>query len=398
MDFELSSEHQLIYETALAHFRAELAPLVERMEREDAWPDEIWRLCAAPGFLGAAIPEAYGGSGGDYLTAALICTAMTRVSPAAALSVGAHLNLCAHNILRNGTEAQKRKYLPKLASGEWVGALALSEPNHGSDAMGIETTARREGDHFVVNGAKMWITNGPNADVIVLYAKTDPAAASRGITAFVVETDTPGFAVSRKLDKVGMLGSPTGELYFQDMRVPAENVLGAVNEGFKVVMSGLDLERAFFACACVGVIEESLELGIKYAKEREQFGQAIANFQLVQAKLADIFTNLQGARLGAFHALQLIQSGKRASLESAAALLYAAETAMDAVDQALQIHGGYGYTKEFAVERLWRDTKLFEIGAGTNEIRRLLIARELLGRRGQDAADRSAVGVSQGRP
>jgi isovaleryl-CoA dehydrogenase len=383
MDFELSDEQQLLYDSALAYFRAELGPLVERMDREDVWPDEVWAICARQGYLGAAIPEAYGGSGGDYMTAALICQAMTRVSPAIALSVGAHLNLCAHNILRNGTEAQRQRYLPRLASGEWVGALGLSEPNAGSDAMGILTTARREGDHYVINGSKMWITNGPNADVMVLYAKTDPEAGSRGITAFIVEADSEGFGVSRKLDKVGMRGSPTAELYFQDLRVQVENVLGVENEGFKVVMSGLDLERAFFACSGLGVMEESLELALRYAQERTQFGQAIANFQLVQAKLADIYTNLQAARLGAYYALGRIQAGHRASLEAAAALLYTAESAMDAADQALQIHGGYGYIKEFPIERIWRDTKLFEIGAGTNEIRRLLIARELLGVRGK---------------
>jgi isovaleryl-CoA dehydrogenase len=395
MDFELSSEQQMLYDAALSCFRAELGPLVERMDREDVWPDEIWDICARQGYLGAAIPEAYGGSGGDYMTAALICQAMTRVSPAAALSVGAHLNLCAHNLLRNGTEAQKAKYLPRLASGEWVGALGLSEPDAGSDAMGIRTTARREGDHYVINGSKMWITNGPNAHVMILYAKTDPEAGSRGITAFIVETDTPGFGVSRKLDKVGMRGSPTAELYFQDMRVPAENVLGVENEGFKIVMSGLDLERAFFACSGLGVMEEALALALQYAQDRTQFGQAIANFQLVQAKLADIYTNLQAARLGAYYALTRIESGHRASLEAAAALLYTAESAMDAVDQALQVHGGYGFIKEFAIERLWRDTKLFEIGAGTNEIRRLLIARELLGQRGREGTAPKTTGASR---
>ncbi|MFN3430691.1 MAG: acyl-CoA dehydrogenase family protein [Candidatus Sericytochromatia bacterium] len=387
MDFDLSDEQQLLYDSALAYFRAELGPLVERMDREDVWPDEIWSICARQGYLGAAIPEAYGGSGGDYMTAALICQAMTRVSPAAALSVGAHLNLCAHNLMRNGTEEQRQRYLPKLASGEWVGALALTEPDAGSDAMGIRTTARREGDHYVLNGSKMWITNGPNADVLVVYAKTDPDAGSRGITAFILESGMPGFGVARKLDKVGMRGSPTGELFFQDVRVPSSHVLGVENQGVKVVMSGLDLERAFFACSGLGVMEESLEIALRYAQERSQFGQPIANFQLIQAKLADIYANLQAARLGAYHALLRIQGGHRASLEAAAALLFTAENAMDAADQALQIHGGYGYIKEFPIERIWRDTKLFEIGAGTNEIRRLLIARELLGQRGhQDAS------------
>jgi isovaleryl-CoA dehydrogenase len=385
MDFELDDEQQLLYDTALAFFRAEVGPLVETMDREDAWPEGLWALLASQGYLGAGIPEAYGGSGGDYMTAALICQALTRVSPAVALSYGAHLNLCAHNILRNGTEAQRRKYLPKLASGEWVGALGLTEPDAGSDAMGIRTLARPDGDAFVIDGAKMWITNGPNCDVLVLYAKTTPEAGAKGITAFVVDADTPGFGVARKLDKVGMRGSPTGELFFEGLRVGPDAVLGAVNEGTRVVMSGLDLERAFFAFAGVGLMEEALAIALKYAQEREQFGQPIANFQLVQAKLADIYTTLEASRLGAYAAIAACQAGRRASLEAASALLYSAESAMDAVDAALQIHGGYGYIKEFPIERFWRDAKLFEIGAGTNEIRRLLIARELLGRRGAGA-------------
>jgi len=297
------------------------------------------------------------------------------------MSFGAHLNLCAHNILRNGTEQQKRKYLPALTSAQMIGGLGLTEPNAGSDAMGIQTTAREVAGGYVLNGTKVFITNGPIANVLVVYAKTNLAAGSRGITAFIFETSTPGYHVARKLAKLGMHGSPTGELVFEDAFVPYENVLGKVNEGFRVVMSGLDLERAFFAVSMVGGIEAALEVSLKYAKERYQFGQPIANFQLIQAKLADMYTDLEAARLMAHRCMWLAQQGKRVSKEAASALLFSARAAMRAADEALQIHGGWGYLTDFEVEKMWRNAKLGEIGAGTNEIRQLLIARELLGMR-----------------
>ena len=284
----------------------------------------------------------------------------------------------AHNILRNGTEQQKQKYLPELASAEMIGGLGLTEPNAGSDAMGIQTTARSVDGGYLLNGTKVFITNGPIADLLIVYAKTKPEAGSRGITAFIFETKTPGYHVARKLEKLGMHGSPTGELVFEDAFVPEENVLGKVNEGFKVVMSGLDLERAFFAVSMVGGLEAALEVSLKYAKEREQFGQPIANFQLIQAKLADMYTDLEAARLMAHRSMWLAQQGKRVSKEAAAALLFTARAAMRAADEALQIHGGWGYLTDFEVEKMWRNAKLGEIGAGTNEIRQLLIARELL--------------------
>jgi len=297
------------------------------------------------------------------------------------MSFGAHLGLCAHNIMRNGTEQQKQKYLPRLVSAEMIGALGLTEPNAGSDAMGIQTTARETSGGYLLNGTKVFITNGPIAHLIIVYTKTRPEAGSRGITAFIFETDTPGFHVARKLQKVGMHGSPTGELVFENAFVPEENVLGKVNEGYKVVMSGLDLERAFFAVSMVGGIEAALEISLKYAKEREQFGQPIANFQLIQAKLADMYTDLEAARLMSHRCLWLAQQGERVSKEAAAALLFTARAAMRAADEALQIHGGWGYLTDFEVEKMWRNAKLGEIGAGTNEIRQLLIARELLGMR-----------------
>ena len=378
----LSDDQRLIYESALDFARREFGPIAGAMDAEDRWPADIWPKLGAAGYLGIAIPEEYGGSGGDYLQAALVCQALTRVSPAIALSYGAHLNLCAHNLFRNGTEAQKRRYLPGLCDGTKVGALGITEPNAGSDAMGIQLTARQDGDRYLLNGAKMFVTNGPDADFMILYSKTDPAAGKRGITAFCLELPAPGYQVSRKLDKVGMRGSPTGEVVFHDTPVPAENMVGELNQGFKVVMSGLDIERAFYSFLAVGVAEECLALSLKYSQEREQFGAPIASFQLIQAKLADMYVAVFTSRLAALEAIRLAQSGRRCSKEAAAALLYSSEASQRVADQAVQIHGGYGYCREYAVQRFWRDGRLGTIGAGTSEIRRLLIARELLGLRG----------------
>ncbi|HEX7735457.1 MAG TPA: acyl-CoA dehydrogenase family protein [Ktedonobacteraceae bacterium] len=381
MDFELPEEHQMAYESALAFAQSEILPHSAEIERSDDFPPWIWKRLAEQGYTGIAVPEEYGGSGGDFLMAALVGRALGRGNGGIAMSFGAHLNLCTHNILRNGTKGQKEKYLPPLVSTEMVGGLALTEPNAGSDAMGIQMSARETAGGYLLNGTKVFITNGPIADLLIVYAKTKPEAGSRGITAFILETSTPGFQVARKLEKLGMHGSPTGELVFEDAFVPAENVLGKPHEGFKVVMSGLDLERAYFAVSMVGGLEAALEISLKYAKERQQFGQPIANFQLIQAKLADMYTDLEAARLMAHRCMWLAQQGKRVSKEAAAALLFTARAAMRAADQALQIHGGWGYLTDFEVERMWRNAKLGEIGAGTNEIRQLLIARELLGMR-----------------
>ncbi len=381
MDFELPEEHQMAYESALAFALSEISPHNAEIERSDEFPPWIWKRLAEQGYTGIAIPEEYGGSGGDFLMAALVARAIGRANGGISMSFGAHLNLCAHNILRNGTEEQKATYLPKLVSTEMIGGLGLTEPNAGSDAMGIQTTARATEGGYLLNGTKVFITNGPIADLLIIYAKTKPEAGSRGITAFIFETNTPGYHVARKLEKLGMHGSPTGELVFEDAFVPETNVLGKVNEGFKVVMSGLDLERAFFAVSMVGGIEAALEASLKYSKERVQFGQPIANFQLIQAKLADMYTDLEAGRLMAHRCMWLAQQGKRVSKEAAAALLFCARASMRAADHALQIHGGSGYLTDFEVERMWRNAKLGEIGAGTNEIRQLLIARELLGMR-----------------
>ncbi len=381
MDFELPVEHQLAYESAFNFARDEIRPHNAEIERTDDFPPWIWKRLSEQGYTGIAIPEEYGGSEGDFLMAALVARAIGRANSGISMSFGAHLNLVGHNILRNGTEQQKQKYLPEIASAQMIGGLGLTEPNAGSDAMGIQTTARSVDGGYLLNGTKVFITNGPIADLLIVYAKTNPEAGSRGITAFIFETNTPGYHVARKLEKLGMHGSPTGELVFEDAFVPEENVLGKVNEGFKVVMSGLDLERAFFAVSMVGGLEAALEVSLKYAKEREQFGQPIANFQLIQAKLADMYTDLEAARLMAHRSMWLAQQGKRVSKEAAAALIFTARAAMRAADEALQIHGGWGYLTDFEVEKMWRNAKLGEIGAGTNEIRQLLIARELLGMR-----------------
>ncbi len=382
MDFELSEEHQLAYESAFTFARDEIRPHNAEIERTDDFSAWLWQRLAVQGYTGIAIPEEYGGSGGDFMMAALVARGIGRANAAISMSFGAHLNLCGHNVLRNGTEAQKQKYLPEIASARMIGALGLTEPNAGSDAMGIQTTARKVEGGYLLNGTKIFITNGPIADLVIVYTKTKPEAGSRGITAFIFETATKGFHVARKLQKVGMHGSPTGELVFEDAFVSDENVLGKVNEGYKVVMSGLDIERAYYAVSAISGIEAALELSIKYAKEREQFGQPIANFQLVQAKIADMFTDLEAGRHMAQRALWLAQQGKRVSKEAAAALLFVARASSRAANEALQIHGGWGYLTDFEVERLWRDARLGEIGAGTNEIRQLLIARELLGLRG----------------
>jgi isovaleryl-CoA dehydrogenase len=381
MEFDLSEEHQLVHQSAYEFGQKEVRPHSAELERSDEFPPWLWKRLNEQGYTGIAIPEAYGGSGGDYLMAALAAAAIARASYAISISYFAHLNLCAHNILRNGTEEQKQRYLPKLASAEMIGALGLTEPNAGSDAMGIQATAREAPGGYLLNGSKVFITNGPIADVMVLYAKTTPAAGSRGITAFIFETNTPGFQVARKLQKVGLHGSPTGELVFEDAFVPAANVLGKVNEGYKVVMNGLDIERAFYAVISTGLIEEARALSLNYAREREQFGHPIATFQLIQAKLADMYTDLEAARQMSYRALWLAQEGKRVSKEAAAAVLFAGRAAARAANEALQIHGGWGYLTDFEVERLWRDARLGEIGAGTNEIRQLIIARELLGLR-----------------
>jgi isovaleryl-CoA dehydrogenase len=338
------------------------------------------------GILGVTVSEQYGGSGFDLLSAVLVIEQIARTCPALAVSYGAHANLCTDNLYRNGTEDQKGKYLPGLCSGDLVGCLALTEPNAGSDAVSIRTVAVRDGNDFILNGTKMFITNAPVGDVFLTYAKTEPASGARGITTFIVERDFPGFQVSRALEKMGNRGSPTGELVFEDCRVPAENVMGEVDGGIRVMMGGLDVERAFFSGEPLGLAQGAMELALKYSREREQFGQAICNFQLIKAKLADMYTEIEAARGLVYRAAVLADKmhrggrGTEVHKIAAAAMLFAAETATRVANQALQIHGGYGYMLEFPINRFYRDAKLYEIGAGTSEIRRLLIADEIIQR------------------
>ncbi len=383
MDFQLSDEQRMIKETVNKWAFNELGPLQEKIDEEDWLPPDFFRKCAEIGILGITMDEKYGGLGGDVLMQALAIEEMSRVSPALAMTYGAHSNLCANNIHKNANEMLKEKYLPPLISGQKVGALGLTEPNAGSDAMGLRTRAVKKGDKYILNGTKIFITNGPIADTLLVYAKTDPDKGAKGISAFIVEKDFPGFSVSRKLKKCGMRGSPTGELVFEDCEVPAENLVGQENNGVHVMTSGLDIERIVLAAGSVGMAEQALEYSVQYAVDREQFGQPIANFQMVQQKLADMYTRTEASRLIVYRAAEAVQKaargGKGTELTklAASAILFASETATWVCDQAIQIHGGYGYCLEFPVQKLWRDAKLYEIGAGTSEIRRMIIAREL---------------------
>ncbi len=383
MNFELTDEQRMIKETVYKWSVQELGPIQEKIDEEDWFPPDFFKKCAEIGILGITIDEKYGGLGGDVLMQVLAVEQMSRISPGLAMTYAAHSNLCAHNIHRNANEYLKEKYLPPMVRGEKIGALALTEPNAGSDAMGIRTRAVKKGDKYILNGTKMFITNGPIADILLVYAKTNPELGAKGISAFIVEKDFPGFSVSRKLRKCGMRGSPTGELIFEDCEVPAENLVGQENMGVDVMTSGLDVERIVLAGGSLGMAQQALDYSIEYAVEREQFGQPIANFQMIQQKLADMFARTEAARWIVYRAAELAQrsprGGKGTELTklAAAAILFASETATWVCNQAVQIHGGYGYCLEFPVQKLWRDAKLYEIGAGTNEIRRLIVAREL---------------------
>ena len=384
MDFTLSDAQRLIRDTTREFTRREIAPIAEAIDREDRWPAELGPKLGGWGLLGITAPETYGGSGADLLSGVLAIEEIGKASASVALSYGAHANLCVNNIAANGNEAQKQRYLPPLCDGSAVGALALTEPEAGSDAVGIRMTARREGDVYVLNGTKMFITNGSVANTLVLYAKTDPEVGSRGMTAFLVESSFPGFAVGQKLDKVGHRGSPTAELILDDCQVPAENVIGEVNGGVAVMMQGLAVERVFLSGESLGIAEAALEASVTYARERRQFGERIGDFQLIQAKLADMYTEIEAARWLLYRTAVLADeaskgSGERVNKEAAAAILFTAEMATRVADSAVQIHGGYGYMNEMPVSRYLRDAKLLEIGAGTSEIRRLLIGRELIG-------------------
>jgi isovaleryl-CoA dehydrogenase len=383
MDFQLTDEQRMIKETVHKWSLNELGPLQEKIDEEDWFPPDFFKKCAEIGILGITIDEKYGGLSGDVLMQTLAVEEMSRICPALAMTYGAHSNLCAHNIHRNASEALKEKYLPPLVRGEKIGAMALTEPNAGSDAMSIRTRASRQGDRYLLKGTKIFITNGPVADTLLVYAKTAPEQGAKGISAFIVEKDFPGYSVSRQLKKCGMRGSPTAELIFEDCEVPAENLVGGENMGVHVMTSGLDVERIVLAGGSIGMAQQALEYSIRYSVEREQFGQPIANFQMIQQKLADMYARTEAARLLVYRAADLAQKsargGKGTELNrlAAAAILLAAETATWVCGEAIQIHGGYGYCLEFPVQKLWRDAKLYEIGAGTSEIRRMIVAREL---------------------
>ena len=381
LSFALGADLDMLRASVRQWASAELAPLATDIDRTDRFPRELWRKMGGLGVLGITVAEDYGGANMGYLAHMLAMEEISRASAAVGLSYGAHSNLCVNQIHRHGTSAQKQKYLPRLVSGEWIGALAMSEPNTGSDVVSMTMRATRKGDRYILNGTKMWITNGPDCDVLVVYAKTDPARGAQGMTAFLVEKDMPGFSVAQRLDKLGMRGSPTGELVFTDVEVPADHVLGVENEGARVLMSGLDYERAVLAGGPVGIMQACLDVVTPYIHERRQFGQSIGEFQLIQGKVADMYTTLQACRaylytvgrnldaLGAAHVRQLRK-------DCAGVILYTAERATWMAGEAIQILGGNGYVNDYPAGRLWRDAKLYEIGAGTSEIRRMLIGRE----------------------
>jgi len=373
LNFGLGETADMIRETVNAFARDEIAPRAAQIDESNEFPADLWRKMGELGLLGMTVSEEYGGSGLGYLEHVVAMEEISRASAAVGLSYGAHSNLCVNQIARNGTPEQKAKYLPKLCSGEYVGALAMSEPNAGSDVVSMKLRADRHGDHYVLNGNKMWITNGPDADVLVVYAKTNPEKHSRGITAFIIERDFPGFSTAQKLDKLGMRGSNTCELVFENCRVPAANVLGEVDRGAAVLMSGLDYERVVLSAGPCGIMQACLDVVVPYIHDRKQFGQAIGEFQLVQGKIADMYTRTNAARAYVYTVAKACDRGETTRKDAAGAILFAAELATQLALDAIQLLGGNGYINEYPTGRLLRDAKLYEIGAGTSEIRRMLI-------------------------
>ena len=376
-NFDLGETVDMLRQTVQAFAQNEIAPRAMEADQRAEFPHDLWRKFGALGLLGITAEEEYGGTDMGYVAHVVAMEEISRASASVGLSYGAHSNLCINQLSRNGSDAQKRRYLPKLISGEHIGALAMSEPGSGSDVVSMRTRADKKGDRYVLNGNKMWITNGSDADTLVVYAKTDPAAGSKGITAFIVENGFPGFSTAQKLDKIGMRASHTCELVFQDCEVPEANVLGQINKGVKVLMSGLDYERLVLSGGPLGIMQACLDVVIPYLHERKQFGQPIGEFQLMQGKLADMYTTLNACRAYVYAVAKASDRGETTRKDAAGAILYAAERATWMAGEAIQALGGNGYINEYPTGRLWRDAKLYEIGAGTSEIRRMLIGREL---------------------
>ena len=377
LNFGLSEELNALRDMVAQFAANEIAPRAAEIDSTNQFPMDLWRKFGDLGLLGITVEEQYGGSGMGYLAHCIAMEEISRASASVGLSYGAHSNLCVNQIRKNGTEEQKQTYLPKLCSGEHIGALAMSEPGAGSDVVSMTLRADDAGDHYVLNGNKMWITNGPDANVYVIYAKTDPEAGSRGITAFIVERDSPGFSRAQKLDKLGMRGSNTCELVFEDCEVPKSHVLGQVGRGVQVLMSGLDYERAVLSGGPVGIMQACLDVVVPYIHERKQFGQAIGEFQLIQGKIADMYVALSTSRAYLYAVANSLDRGEESRKDAAGVILYTAEKATQMALDAIQLLGGNGYINDYATGRLLRDAKLYEIGAGTSEIRRMLIGREL---------------------
>jgi isovaleryl-CoA dehydrogenase len=377
MSFDLGDMAEMIRDSVRSFASDELAPRAAEIDATDTFPADIWRKMGDLGLLGITVSEEDGGSGLGYVEHCIAMEEISRASASVGLSYGAHSNLCVNQVRRWSNGDQKARYLPKLISGEHVGALAMSEPGAGSDVVSMRLKAVKKGDHYILNGSKMWITNGPSADVVVVYAKTEPEAGSRGITAFIVEKGMKGFSVAQKLDKLGMRGSETGELVFEDCEVPEENVMGPLNGGVSVLMSGLDYERTVLAAGPIGIMQACMDTVLPYVHERKQFDREIGSFQLVQGKMADMYVRMNAARAYVYEVAKICDRGEKARKDAAGAILFAAEAATQSALDAIQLLGGNGYINEYATGRLLRDAKLYEIGAGTSEIRRWLIGREL---------------------
>ncbi len=377
LNFNLGETTDMIRDTVRAFATKEIAPIAEQVDRDNEFPNHLWKKLGDMGLLGMTVEEQYGGSELGYLEHVVAMEEISRASASIGLSYGAHSNLCLNQMRKNGTEEQKQKYLPKLCSGEHVGALAMSEPGSGSDVVSMSLKAEDKDDYYLLNGNKMWITNGPDANVLIVYAKTDKNAGSRGITAFIIEKEFEGFSTAQKLDKLGMRGSNTCELVFEDCKVPKENILGGLNRGVAVLMSGLDYERVVLSGGSTGIMQACMDIVLPYIHERKQFGKAIGEFQLMQGKLADMYTTMNATKSYVYNVAQACDRGETTRKDAAGVILYAAEKATQMALEAIQCLGGNGYINEFASGRLLRDAKLYEIGAGTSEIRRMLIGREL---------------------